>query len=353
MYALASSRGSPTRPRRSRGVLAVLVATLGACEDVSPAPDPSPDPGWRVSAEIPDQILRGVWAEHRERVYAVGGRATDGSDRGTPFILRFDGTLWDAETLPDGVPMLEDVHGFGDVVWAVGHDGRGAIRSGGVWALTGFAGVDAPLRGIWGPRADRMWAVGGLENAGEPVLLEYDGRRWTAVELPALMPETHALLDVWGTADDDVYAVGQAGTVLHFDGSQWSTAQFEPEIPEPLRAVSGSGPDDVVVVGGAETAVVLRYDGSTWAVERRRLPALTGIWTDGEGRSTVVGASSTLVELAPGETRPGPGEDPGTDEDLAAVFGVPDGWRFVVGGGTRGDPPRTAAVVLRFAPSEP
>src|SRR5690606_9836218 len=73
-------------------------------------------------------------------------------------------------------------------------------------------GVSADLRGVWGTADDDVWAVG---TGG--TMLRWDGRLWTREGEEA----SFSLNAVWGRAADDVWAAGSAGTLLHFDGSAW------------------------------------------------------------------------------------------------------------------------------------
>src|SRR5207253_74408 len=43
--------------------------------------------------------------------------------------------------------------------------------------------------------------------------------QWVSVASPTTQP----LYAVWGAAPNDVWAVGEYGTVLHYDGTGWST----------------------------------------------------------------------------------------------------------------------------------
>ena len=44
-------------------------------------------------------------------------------------------------------------------------------------------------------------------------MLRFDGAGWQAMTTP--VDET--LLSIWGSAGDNVFAVGRAGTILHYD----------------------------------------------------------------------------------------------------------------------------------------
>jgi hypothetical protein len=78
--------------------------------------------------------------------------------------------------------------------------------------------------------------------------------------VPVTCEQTPAMrLDaVWGTARDDVFAVGGSGTILHYDGSRWS--EMESGTTADLRGVWGTASDDVFVMGGNR-----HWNGSTWS----------------------------------------------------------------------------------------
>jgi hypothetical protein len=67
-------------------------------------------------------------------------------------------------------------------------------------------GATYPLHSVWGTSASDVWAVG---NAG--TILHYDGTSWSSVSSGTLQ----AMNSVWGTSSSNVWAVGQSGTILH------------------------------------------------------------------------------------------------------------------------------------------
>ena len=89
---------------------------------------------------------------------------------------------------------------------------------------------------------------------------------------------TNTLNAVWGTASNDVFAVGNAGTILHRNGSAWSP--MTSGTTEDLRGVWGFASNDVYVVGRRLT--VLHYDGNAWTTMSTThpafLPSLNAIW---------------------------------------------------------------------------
>jgi hypothetical protein len=57
---------------------------------------------------------------------------------------------------------------------------------------------------------------------------------------------TTTLTSVWSIAPDDVWMVGEAGTLLHFDGSSWESTPGGEGSGSP-NAVWGASSDDVWV----------------------------------------------------------------------------------------------------------
>jgi len=55
------------------------------------------------------------------------------------------------------------------------------------------------------------------------------------------------LWNVWGSAANDVWAVGNAGTVLHWDGTVWAPVTVS--TTKDLHGIWGSGPNDIWAVG--------------------------------------------------------------------------------------------------------
>jgi len=100
------------------------------------------------------------------------------------------------------------------------------------------------LEGIWGSSADDVWAVG---DQGTLRRMKKGAVRWEIVPSPT----KQTLHAVWGSAADDVWAVGDAGTILHFDGAAWtpSSAAFALGPKPDLYGVWGSSKDDVWIVG--------------------------------------------------------------------------------------------------------
>jgi hypothetical protein len=104
---------------------------------------------------------------------------------------------------------------------------------------------------------------------------------------------TVSLSGIWGSAANDIYVVGENGTILHSDGSGTWTAQVS-GTTEPLKAVWGSGPNDLHVVGGAAilNGVHLTSKGDgTWQAAPNPAGAheLVGVWGTSSSNYYLIG----------------------------------------------------------------
>jgi len=135
------------------------------------------------------------------------------------------------------------------------------------------SGTTNTLNAIWGFSEDDVFAVG---NGG--TILHYDGTGWSSMASGT----TFGLYGVWGSAPDDVFAVGWR-TILHYDGTGWSP--MANGATGELCTVWGSSGTDVFV-GGLGT--LLHYNGSEWAPVTP-IPYyhayITGLW--GTGASNI------------------------------------------------------------------
>ena len=86
----------------------------------------------------------------------------------------------------------------------------------------------------------------------------------------AFSPTDQLLYGAHAIASNDIWAVGNAGTVLHWDGTVWRKVNLgTASTSRNLYDVWASGPNDVWVVGAtgsmaADRAIILRWDGIAW-----------------------------------------------------------------------------------------
>ncbi|MFF8867465.1 hypothetical protein ACF08B_36055 [Streptomyces sp. NPDC015139] len=189
------------------------------------------------------------------------------------------------------------------------------------WEFAHIADFDGDLTDVAALAEDDIWAVGfERNNAADPQLLHYDGKRWKREPLPdALGPTDYAPMidevgeDVlwmrprtdrigtgvnrWAQWDgtrwsavpnpppgkpgpldaadpDNIWALVDEQTALHGDGSRWTTTR----LPYHASDLAVAGPDDVWAVGGRSTGpgtrlnygerygqpASMHWDGTSW-----------------------------------------------------------------------------------------
>jgi hypothetical protein len=109
------------------------------------------------------------------------------------------------------------------------------------------------LRGVWAA-PDGIWFA-----VGDNGVALRRGPAGTWAPIPTGI--TNNLLAVWGTASDDVFAVGSLGTILHWNGTAWRSMYSS--VAENLVSISGNTHSDVFVTGTSFTR--LHYDGISWS----------------------------------------------------------------------------------------
>ncbi|MGA6924948.1 MAG: outer membrane protein transport protein, partial [Desulfosarcina sp.] len=179
------------------------------------------------------------------------------------------------------------------------------------------SGTTEDLYGIWGSAANDLFAVG---MAG--TILHFDGTAWQAMASAT----TETLNEVSGTSGDDVYAVGDMGTILHYDGRAWSPMPVP--TAETLDAVWVASPE-AVFAGGAQGSLVF-FDGQDWStMASGTANHINDIWgrsatdayavTDADGEILHYDGRIWSAESIPGATI------------LSSLWGLADGTLFVVG----------------------
>jgi hypothetical protein len=123
------------------------------------------------------------------------------------------------------------------------------------------------LRAVWGNASNDVWAVG-----DRGTILHFDGRAWTIS--PSGTQES--LTGAYGTGPRDVWVSGEKGAMLHWNGEAWSqiAAQGDDTM---LLSVWASGPTDVWAVGIADESGFLRkWDGTKWGSQG--IPGSSSLW---------------------------------------------------------------------------
>ncbi|MDI1477126.1 hypothetical protein [Polyangium sp. y55x31] len=281
-----------------------LVLTLAAlalgCSDPPPDGPPSSEtPAWQVVLDGGDldRAVLSVWGSGPKDVFAVGGPLGNGQES---LVVHFDGASF-RELHPGGDQTYWWVSGSGpDDVWMVGEEGRITHWDGATFTEH-VSGTTATLWGVWAAGKTDAWAVGGTPEGGtgaaNDVVLHWDGSTWTPVTLPG-MPLGRAHYKVWGTSSDDLYVVGEYGTIWHKKGADWAFESDPPLASGMLFTVSGCGPNEVYAVG---TFDVLRSNGVTWQkLDVALTNGVNGVACNAPGEVIVVGFGGSKQRLDAG-----------------------------------------------------
>jgi hypothetical protein len=147
--------------------------------------------------------------------------------------------------------------------------------------------VGGHLQGVWANTDFDMWFVGYIDEFDFiPIAAHFDG---SSVQ-PSRVPGNGRLFAVWGSASNDVWAVGTAGLVDHWDGTGWVTVPIGTNAY--LYAVAGTASDDVWAAG---PGIMLHWDGASWTESPTFVPdqdAGVGIGLAAISRTDVVAATN-------------------------------------------------------------
>lgn len=163
------------------------------------------------------------------------------------------------------------------------------------------------VRRLWGTSDQDVWAVG----AGE-ANLHWDGHVWSEVPKATDKP----LYALWGAGPKDVWAGGEDGVIVHWDGTKWSVVPSGTK--QWIFGMWGSGPTDVWAMSSKGTS--LHWDGKRWAVGRIGTPSdsFGGIW--GSGPDDVWALAETGV-IAHWDGKRWSKVESGVQSDLQDVWG--------------------------------
>lgn len=172
------------------------------------------------------------------------------------------------------------------------------------------------LNGIWGSSAADIYAVGDAFT-----IVHFDGSRWEIVA--AGLPAGKSRLSyraVWGFSASDLFVGGDEGALLHFDGKRWRSHGAWPQgsLPGSVHGLWGSSRTALFAVG--DGGVILRFDGTAWS--ERQSPTqntLLDVWGFSASEVLAVGEHGTIVRLEGSSWQV---MDAGTQEQINAVWGV-------------------------------
>ena len=163
---------------------------------------------------------------------------------------------------------------------------------------TVFRNLPAALMSVWGTSADDIWAVGADPGDGlGPLAVHYDGVKWTELETG----QEGDLWWVFGFSDGPVYMGGEGGLLLRYAGGAFE--RMEAPARATVYGIWGVAPDDLWAVGGNVTggAFAWRFDGERWRAAAGFPEALTRsesmfkVWGRSNEDVWLVGTGGTVL----------------------------------------------------------
>lgn len=172
------------------------------------------------------------------------------------------------------------------------------------------------LQAAWGSDANNIWVVG-----DRGTILKWNGGSWS----PQISGTTQHLRGVWGSDANNVWAVGDGGVILWWNGGFWSLQSSY--TTQDLNGVWGSKSNRVWVVGSNGT--LLKWNGSAWSrQESGSTQHLYGVWGSDSSNVWVVGDNGALLKWNGSSWYPKPS---GIRERLWGVWGSDVGDVWIVG----------------------
>ena len=96
-------------------------------------------------------------------------------------------------------------------------------------------------------------------------IISVTGNKGLAIEYRMDSLGTGFLHNAWGASSNDLFVVGDKGTILHFDGTAWT--KFPQITTKDIRHIWGTSHSNVWASGWNEStgeSVLLHFDGSSW-----------------------------------------------------------------------------------------
>ena len=176
---------------------------------------------WSTMDSGTRQWLYDIWGTDNHTIYAVGAGV----------ILKYDGTDWSHMMIGDEYKSFFTIYGnHENDVYVAGDFKRIHHYNGVGW--TEVKAVDADQ--IWGIYTSgvHIFAAGTLTN-GHSTVYHYNGLQWEDTQLPV----NSDLWGIWGSSENDVYCVGDSGTIVSYDGNKWRDNSTNEDLR--LRAIYG------------------------------------------------------------------------------------------------------------------
>lgn len=266
----------------------VLLSAISSCCGSEEGPVAGEDGDGRCEGTDGDafrEIVRGpggafmsVWGRSSGDVYAVGGDPGRGSG---PAAFHLKDRFWQTLPTAGAAGALNWVFGPGDdtddPVWMVGQNAT-VLRHDPLTGQTVREVAPVPdgtmFWGLWGTSDEDLWAVGGRDEGFQLVRRTAAGWQDARADLPDDLAPDVELFKVWGEESGDVWVVGDKATILRRPAG--GTAFARVPLPDSFSGqgsfltVHSDGEGRPTLVGGAGGGVLLTWDGQ--ALQSAEMP---------------------------------------------------------------------------------
>lgn len=248
------------------------------------------------------------------------------------FLSRWDGSKWTNDAPPAGVQITRALQGVWSDgpsnAWAVGEANSILRYNGSAWSAV--SSVNKPIantdnyNAVWGVGSD-VWV------AGDNTILHCKATASCAVEASG----GGILYSLWGSAANNVFAVGAGGRILRYNGTAWS--QMASPTNRALARIAGSSASDIWAVGDS---VLMHFDGTTWTVHpvtenrlRSKVPSQLssgggavifqiGLWVRGPKEAYIGGDGGVIFRWDGAEWRQVSSGDQGYQRRILSITGA-------------------------------
>ena len=230
---------------------------------------------WRTERLPRSEACSSAAARSLTDILAGGGTSS--------IFFRSDGSTWTVN--PTGAPAAF-VH-----MWTSPTGHSFAVAGTTVYRFEAGAWVAMPtgspqtLRWVWASGPSDIFAVG-----PQATVMHYNGTSWTKLETGT----TANLNAVWGSSPTNVFFAGSdvtGGIILRYNGTGFTSTNPS---PHSLRSIHGRSPNEVYAVGDVGT--IVRFNGTAWSTENSGvMHTLMDVWATSGGDVYVVGAQSVIL----------------------------------------------------------
>ena len=193
-------------------------------------------------------------------------------------------------------------------VFLMGDDGVIFRKNGDAWdSLNSGPSFDRVVHSVWGLQGDNLYFVGRITDRDttyfdtsvdsnvtvdapdKPFISQYNGLNFADAPISGI---DWGLYDIWGSSENNMYAVGYDGTVVHFDGSTWNVEFTDGSSPTYLSSVWGNSDSNVYTCGAG--GALLHFDTAWQVLSTHTYFNLWDVWGISD-MVYMVGTNGTII----------------------------------------------------------